>query len=287
MIRRAGLLILCLAAAFAWPAVAEACDPVAAPCRQQMESGVYHVRLPDGAGPHPALIFLHGWGGTGEATMRDTGLVNSVTARGYAFIAPTGQPRSGGRSGASWNSRAISGDGVRDDVFFIRTVIAHAAASLDVDPDRVLVGGFSGGGMMVWRIACDTPQTAAAYAPVAGLMWRPLPETCAGPAKLLHVHGWADPVVPMEGRSVAGGAITQGDLFVGLKLLRDAFGCASDQPDETWLRDGYWRRAWTACAPGARLELALHPGGHSVPKGWSDMALDWFEAVTRPAEAIR
>ncbi len=264
-----------------------ACDPATAPCRYEMESGVYHAALPDGPGPHPALVFLHGWGGTGAATIRNKGLVSAVTDRGYAFIAPTGQPRSGGRSGASWNSRAVTGDGVRDDVFFINTVLAHASKTLDVDRDRVLIGGFSGGGMMSWRIVCDRPETAAAYAPISGLMWRPLPEVCAGPAKLLHTHGWADPVVPMEGRSVAGGRITQGDLFVGLNLLRDAFACRADPPTDTELRGGYWRRAWTNCAPGAHLELAIHPGGHSIPKGWSKMALDWFEATQAGAEAIR
>lgn len=265
---------------------AAACDPAVSPCRYEMESGVYHAALPDGPGPHPALIFLHGWGGTGEATVRNRGLVKQFTDRGYAFIAPTGMPRPG-RSGSFWNSRLNEGDGFRDDMLFINTIVSHASKTLGVDRDQIMIGGFSGGGMMAWRIACDQPNTAFAYAPISGLMWRPLPETCAGPARLLHVHGWDDPVVPMEGRSVAGGRITQGDLFVGLNLLRDAFGCRADPPTEARVDGDYWRRAWTDCAPGAHLELAIHPGGHSMPKGWSKLALDWFEAMQAEAEAIR
>ena len=39
-------------------------------------------------------------------------------------------------------------------------------------------------------------------APVAGAYWEPLPETCpSGPMSLRHVHGLADPTVPMKGRS--------------------------------------------------------------------------------------
>ncbi|MEM8752213.1 MAG: polyhydroxybutyrate depolymerase, partial [Pseudomonadota bacterium] len=125
--------------------------------------------------------------------------------------------------------------------------------------------------------ACDAPAAFAAYAPIAGLLWRPLPESCAGPAAMLHVHGWADPVVPIEGRSVGGGILTQGDLFDGLDVLRAAFGCLRDDPDEYGAEDAYLIRRWTDCAPGASLEMALHPGGHSIPKGWSDLALDWFE----------
>ena len=41
----------------------------------------------------------------------------------------------------------------------------------------------------------------------------------------------------------------------------------------------FWQRTWTDCAPGSALTFALHPGGHEVPEGWADMALDWFEAV--------
>jgi len=285
MTLRTGFLALLLAAALSSPARANGCEP-ASPCEIELPNGVYYAALPEGPGPRPALVFLHGYGGTGAATIRDKELVREVTGRGYAFLAPTGQPRSGGRSGATWNSRAQVGNGERDDVAFLASVFDDAAERLGVDRSRILLSGFSSGGMMVWRAVCDAPESAAAYAPIAGLMWRPLPETCAGPAKLLHVHGWADTVVPMEGRTVGSG-ITQGDLFVGLNLLRDAFGCASDQPDEAWLRDAFWRRAWTNCAPGARLEFALHPGGHSIPKGWTDLALDWFEAMTAEGEAIR
>jgi len=287
MIRRAGRLVLCLAAALAPPAAAADCDPVASACAYEIGSGSYVARLPDGAGPFPAVVFLHGVGGTGEQTMRDVDLVENVVKRGYVFIAPTGQPRTLGRSGGTWNSRARFGAGERDDVAFLASVFDDAALRLDVDRGQILLGGFSNGAMMVWRMACDAPATAAAYAPVSGLLWRPLPDSCAGPAKLLHTHGWTDEVVPMEGRSIRNGAAVQGNLFVGLKLLRDAFGCAFDQPDEAWLRDGFWRRAWTACAPGARLEFALHPGGHLIPKGWMDLALDWFESVTEDARKIQ
>ncbi len=268
-----------LLAAIPAPAAANGCDPTAKPCRYEMDGGVYHAALPKGDGPHPVVVFMHGLGGTGASTIRNKALVRSATGRGYAFIAPTGQRHPRRPRAAWWNSRGATNPSLRDDTEFLNAVLSDAVDRLGVDRDRVLIGGFSNGGMMSWRIACDAPETAAAYIPVAGLMWRPLPETCVGPAKLLHTHGWADPVVPMEGRSVGGGRITQGDLFAGLNLLRDAFGCKADPPNETSQDGEYWRRAWTNCAPGAHLELAVHPGGHGVPQSWTKLALDWFEAV--------
>jgi polyhydroxybutyrate depolymerase len=32
------------------------------------------------------------------------------------------------------------------------------------------------------------------------------------------------------------------------------------------------------------LELALFDGGHGVPRGWSGLALDWFEAQVGPTQ---
>lgn len=107
------------------------------------------------------------------------------------------------------------------------------------------------------------------------------PPPAPRPVRMLHVHGWADPVAPLEGRSVADGRITQGDLFAGLDLMRAALGCVRDDPDGFGARDIYLIRRWTDCAPGAELEFALHPGGHRIPPGWADLALDWFEACPR------
>ncbi|MGR3780868.1 MAG: dienelactone hydrolase family protein [Albimonas sp.] len=238
---------------------------------------------PEGAPPAegarpllPVVVVLHGWGGQAAVAIRSPVMAGEWLAAGHAVIAPQGAPRSDGDAGGAWNSRAAP-EG-RDDVAFLRAVLADAAARAPIDPSRALLGGFSGGGMMAWRVACDAPGAFRAYLPVAGLLWRPLPEACAGPAPMLHVHGWSDPVVPLEGRSVAGGRITQGDLFAGLDLMREANGCARDDPDAYALGERFWRRGWRDCA-GAPLAFALHAGGHEVPPGWAALALDWLQGA--------
>lgn len=262
-------------ALLASPSVALACGAVDEPCT--VAGGTYHAEAPESEGPHGAVIFLHGYGGRGAGVMRNRGLVKAILGRGYAVVAPQGEPRYAGDGGGTWNSRARKE--ARDDVAWLVAVAEDAAMRFDLDRGRIVLAGFSGGGMMAWRVACDAPDSFTAYAPVAGLLWRPLPEGCAGPVRMLHVHGWSDPVVPLEGRTVNGAGLTQGDLFDGLRLMRAANGCAKDAPDGYGRSGIYQVRRWTDCTAGSALEFALHPGGHSIPKGWSALALDWLEGL--------
>ena len=128
---------------------------------------------------------------------------------------------------------------------------------------------------MVWDVACRAPGLFRAYAPVAGAFWEPLPANCAGGVDLFHTHGWADRVVPIEGRPVAGGELIQGDLFAALAILRDSLNCTSDRAGRTAIGGERWTREW-AC-PGGVIRLELHPGGHGLPKGWTAGILDWFD----------
>ncbi|SDZ73911.1 alpha/beta hydrolase family esterase [Rubrimonas cliftonensis] len=267
---RAALSAVAFFAALALGAVAAACPGAGEPCAAG--GGSYRAALPEGRAVGLAM-FLHGWGGRADAQIAQADLVGPLLARGWAVVAPQGEPRAPGDAGGRWNSALR--EGARDDMTFLRAVFADAGRRFGLEGAPRLAAGFSGGGMMVWRLACDAPDTADFYAPVAGLMWRPLPESCAAPVRLLHTHGWSDTVVPIEGRAVGGGVLTQGDLFAGLDLLRAANGCASDAPDAYDAPAPFLRRFWADCAPGAALGLALWPGGHATPRGWADMALDW------------
>jgi polyhydroxybutyrate depolymerase len=271
--RGTSFLLLLLAACLLPGGQAAACPGSGEPCA--VDGGVYRARLPAGA-PRGVVVFLHGWGGTAAAQIAQADVVEPLLARGYAVVAPQGAPRRPGDSGGAWNA-AGRADG-RDDAAFLAAVLADARARFDLARAPALAAGFSGGGMMVWRLACATPGAFDAYAPVAGLLWRPLPDGCVGPVRLLHAHGWADAVVPLEGRAVGGGRIVQGDLFEGLALLRRAGGCADDAPDAYDASGPFLRRFWADCAAGGALGLALWPGGHVTPGAWADMTLDWFEA---------
>lgn len=255
-------------------AAAEDCGTPAGVC--EVAGGHYRLVLPEAGGPVPAVIYLHGWGANAEAAVANRIRREAVMARGMALIVPEGVPRAG-RSQRDWAVRD-TGTHPRDDLAFLEAVLEDAATR-GVDRDRVLLTGFSRGGSFVWDVACHAPGLARAYAPVSGAFWEPLPEGCAGGVDLFHVHGWADRVVPLEGRSVAGGRLTQGDVFAALALMREANGCTARQPDRAAEETGpaAWLRHWTSCDLG-RIDLMLHTGGHLAPEGWTGRMLDWFEA---------
>lgn len=269
-------IALGLAAALSAPVANAACGGADEACEVPM--GSYHIVMPDGAdGPMPAVIFLHGAGGTGAREIGNAGLRNGLLSRGYALIAPNGVGREG-RGGGFWSF--IPGrEEFRDENAFLDEVAADAAARFDIDRSQIVLSGFSVGGSMTSYIACRAPDQFAAYAPVAGSFWRPHPVDCAGPVRLFHTHGWTDGTVPLEGRPLRGGTINQGDVFHAMSVWRDANSCDRWKADQFEMTDNFWRRKWVNCADGSALEFALFPGGHRVPGGWSQMMLDWYEAL--------
>ncbi|KIC14996.1 MULTISPECIES: alpha/beta hydrolase family esterase [unclassified Leisingera] len=255
----------------------------AAPCGGEtpcpIDGGDYHLALPEGWQGGPAVMFLHGYGSSGAKVIANTGLVGAFSRRGYAVIAPSGLPWAEGKP-ADWSVRDGWNTYPRRDLVFLRDVLADATERAGVEPDQLLLSGFSRGGSMVWDAACQMPEFAAAYVPVSGGFWLPMVRDCKGPVKLLHIHGFTDKVVPLEGRVIQGSVaeIIQADIWEGLQLWRRENSCRRNAADHQ-IEDGIWRKRWDCEAGG--LELILHKGGHGLPKGWSTMALDWFESLER------
>lgn len=263
-----------------WSGAANAgCLDAEAAC--EIPTGTYHIERPPGIDPAvklPAVAFLHGWGASGTATLSNRGMVDTLLARGYAVIAPDGRLRDSG-TGRTWDFHpARSTTAMRDEAAFLDAVADDAAARFAIDRDRVILAGFSIGGSTTSYIACKTPNAFAAFAPVAGSFWNPLPETCAGPVRLLHVHGWTDTTVPLEGRRLRVG-ITQGDVFASMGIWRQTNGCVQPRPDEFARTPEFQVRRWTDCTPGSALSFALHEGAHGIPKGWATLMLDWYEGL--------
>ena len=222
--------------------IAGSCGGPDTPC--EIEGGSYHIAVPELPAEEQAglFVFLHGSGGTGAAGVRNKGFVNRVTSRGYALLTPTGLNK-------DWSVY----DGLpdqRDDVAFIRDVIADAVERFDLDRDAVVMTGFSRGGSMVWDIACAAPDTATAYAASAGGFWEPMKPACEGPVHLRHSHGFGDRMVPLEGRKGVwhGKAFHQGNILKGFDIWRETNGCMG-RADHSDLVDARWTKVWEIKKP--------------------------------------
>jgi len=158
-----------IAGSFTMPAFACGKDS-----RCEVRDGYYLASAPadwDGETPLPVVVYFHGWGGTPEGTFRNKAMVNGVNRRGALFVVPFA------RSGY-WRQigegRAERG---RDELKYIRRVMADLKRRWPINESRVMSSGFSRGASMSWNVACYAGDLFTAHAPIAGGFWRSTPRT--------------------------------------------------------------------------------------------------------------
>lgn len=136
------------------------------------------VYEPAGAGPHPTIIALHGWGASAHDLL---GLAPYLGGGRVQMLCPQGGltvPIGAALSGFGWFPLAGGGqvfdsgtiDRAADE---IRAFIAAAEQRYPIDPRKVILAGFSQGGVMAYLIGLSDP---ARYAAIAALSsWLPPP----------------------------------------------------------------------------------------------------------------
>ncbi|MEM7059875.1 MAG: hypothetical protein AAF557_20020 [Pseudomonadota bacterium] len=276
MRRMIALCLFCLLAIV--PSGATACGNTD---RCEIDGGYYLAAAPadwDGESKLPVVVYFHGWNGSPEGTFRNKAMVNGVNTRGGLFIAPyarTGYWRQIGRG------RAESG---RDELAYIRAVMADVRRRWPVDESLTMTSGFSRGASMSWNAACYAGDLFAGHAPIAGGFWHSTPETCpTGPVTMRHIHGTSDGVVDYD----IVGIYNSMPIPEGMELLR-GLNRADDVPDHTYSLDHPKRprecTRWDGDT-GHVLEVCLHPKGHSIPAEWVGEGLDWLRNLTNVATA--
>lgn len=281
----AAALAAVLAAAPA-PALADRfCDPSEPRRACPMVNGSYHVRVPDGAGPFPAVVMLHSSGESGADFVTGDFYAETIVARGFALIVPNGsrQTFADGSSGPGWHLRETATGG-RDDITFIEKVIENAATRFDVDPARVLLTGYGLGASLAWETACLSPDTAAAYAPRNGGFYTSLPEACRAPFRLLHVHSRTDDGWPLVGPLESPPGAAPMPIQDTLQLASDTLGCEGSEPVVEGMPEGHQAVVWRGCGEGAELALVLHDNGNLTTAETVGLVLDWFLPDHLPPE---
>lgn len=147
----------------------------------------------------PLLICLHGLGDN-MANFSTIGM--NLIADTANFIVLTPQAISS-FMGAAWNSGA-STSGMQlnqnvDDISFIGKLIDTTAALYNIDLKRVYVTGFSMGGFMCHRLACEYGHRITAIASVAGTIGSALQCNPGRAIPMIHFHGTADQTVAYTG----------------------------------------------------------------------------------------
>lgn len=156
----------------------------------------YTVYLPENYNQSetpPLLLALHGLTQTGVEMMQFSDF-NSIADTGrFIVVYPDG-------FGNAWNV-GFSGGSTADDVGFLSLLIDTLHQQYQVDLNRVYATGFSNGGFMSYRLACELGNRIVAIAPVAGTMTEGSYNSCQPTRKVpvLHIHGTNDFVVSYNG----------------------------------------------------------------------------------------
>jgi polyhydroxybutyrate depolymerase len=229
-------------------------------------SRAYHLYVPAGLSSSVAVVvMLHGGFGTGAQAETSYNWDAQADQGHFVVVYPDGLDRAWAAGGGCCGIPASTGV---DDVAFIKAVVE----SLPADPQRIYATGISNGGMLAYRLACDTALFAAIGPDSATLLG-----DCASPARtsVIHIHGTADHNIPYAGGQGNGFAKINGPGAPELNARwRQIDGC--DGPAVSTA--GVVTTSVATCPDGRAVELITIAGaGHqwpgSVPKPAAERAL--------------
>jgi polyhydroxybutyrate depolymerase len=273
-------------------------EPTLAPIQNSLSSGnhnlsmtvdglerTYILHVPPAAEnqPLPLIIVLHGTYGTGRKMQFGLGFDPYADARGFYVAYPDAYQKPGERETARWNdgrgTLESSLAGI-DDVKFIVSMVDEIAAQAPLDKSRVFVTGASNGGMMTYRLGCETDGIFAGIAPVIGNIPEPIFDSCSPqvPLKFLAINGDVDPFVPFNGGEVCGDtpsmfceggwvksqpeSLAKFAAANGCELVPQSVTLPTLVDDGTSIEE----QTYANCAGGAQVKAYIvHNGGHIWP----------------------
>lgn len=236
--------------------------------------------------PVPLVVMLHGALGDGRQAELAYGWNAEADRKGFVVAYPDGLLRSWVVSADCCGPSAHGGV---DDVAFIRDMVANVSNQLPIDPARIYATGISNGGMLAYRLACDT-TTFAAIGVVAGKQLGQCP--APAPISVIHVHGTGDDVVPYDGS--AGKMNNDGQGLIPVKIdggsVPDQIGkwrtidrCGAPQTRTA----GEVTTVLAHCPDGRDVELITIAGaGHQWPGGTPMPAVEQLLGLPPPSQAL-
>lgn len=156
------------------------------------------IALPEGAGPHPAVLIAHNWAGQSAA---DNAIAARLAALGYAGVAIDVYGK-GSRGDLQGDNSALMAPWMADRAALrarLLAAVTAVAAHPAVDAGRIAIIGYCFGGLCALDVARSADPRVRGAVSFHGIY----PPTGLDPAgsitaKVLVLHGWNDPMAPPE-----------------------------------------------------------------------------------------
>ena len=168
---------------------------------------IHTIYEPAGAGPHPAILTLHGRGANAFDLL---GLAPYLCGGKFLMICPQGPletPIGPDAVGYSWYSMSMGGPPDIQAMLSARekleTFLDECLDHYPIDGKKLVALGFSQGGVMAYTLALSKPERFAALAalsswlPLEAFQQTPAPERTKALPTLVH-HGSQDPMIEVS-----------------------------------------------------------------------------------------
>lgn len=194
----------------------------------------------------PLMIALHGRSWTASG-FRDLTQINQLSnAHNFIVAYPDGLNN-------SWNAGNCCSLIGADDVTLISGIIDSIRSKYNIDKTRIWALGWSNGGMMAYRVACELSEKVTAIAIGGGVF---AADSCkpAKPVSVFAIHGADDETLPIEGYVVGPPPLKSAAKYAGYA------GCT--QSNATM---------WT-CPNGSQIQVKIENGvGHYSQSWWIEL----------------
>jgi polyhydroxybutyrate depolymerase len=222
--------------------------------------------------PLPILIGLHGINGS-PASFRDQFLFGALASEyKYVGIFPLGWGDEV-NSNPTWNAGSCCLSAMVaniNDVEFIQAIIQEVNKNYFVDESRIWAVGFSAGGMMAYKLACDLASVVTAIGVVSGTLMQD-PCSPVAPVSIIHLHGDLDDAIPLLG----GGQYNAPPVRGGVLTSAGMFGCTPSQDDPIEM-NAIESSSWS-CSYGTEVRLDIFKGiGHEFLRLWPYELVDFL-----------
>jgi len=167
----------------------------------------YRLYVPasyDGSQAVPFVIALHGLGDnmTGFSNINLKAVADTAN---FIFAIPQALVDALITGQTAWNSGAgafgVTLNASVDDVGFLNALMDTVSANYNINQSRIYATGFSMGGFMSNRLACELNNRVAAIASVSGTIGGSLNCQPGRAIPVAHFHGTADATVPYTGNT--------------------------------------------------------------------------------------
>lgn len=152
----------------------------------------------------PLVLVLHPFASSGKAIAALTGFDTSADEQGFIVAYPDSYDLRWD-DGRSTYSPLPETDSV-DDLGFINYLIDELTATYAINEQQIYLVGSGNGGLMAYRVACESPERFAKVVISSALIWNYheelCPTTATAPISMLMMIGGNDFYYPLEGRNI-------------------------------------------------------------------------------------